>query len=133
MTRTLDYGNAIQSSPTIEQASAEQTFAPGGNVAQPFNPPLWIPTAHAQRLDIHGQTSGGVGLVALALVIQSRAGRLSRTVPLPFTMAGEAQGFVWGPTISTTTPNFAIGDVAELRVINNTGGAVAIRAAIFAK
>lgn len=133
MTRTLDYGNAIQSSPTIEQASAEQTFAPGGAVAQAFNPPLWIPTAHAHRIDLHGQTSGGVGAVALVLVIQARSGRLSRSLPLPFTLAGESQGFVFGPTISTTTPNFAIGDVAEVQVINNSPAPVAIRAAIFAK
>lgn len=131
MSRTLDYGLAIQSSPTIEQASAEGTFAAIPNVAQPFDPPLWIPTAHATRLDLYGRTSAGAAnTVALVLRVTTRGGRLTKDFPFPLPTAGEAHGFVFGPTLSVVTPNFAIGDVAELLILNNSGVVVDCRAAI---
>jgi len=126
MSRTIDFGNAVQASPTIEQAYAEQQFPNDGTTLQPFSPPLRIPTAHAKRIDVIGVSSAGPGTgLVLRVTVGGRRVALD-TVLIAFVSDNVPLGYVYGALL----PAQSIGDEAELLVVRNAAGASNVRAGL---
>jgi len=123
MSRTVDFGNAVQASPLIEQGYAEQQFPNAGATLQQFSPPLRIPTAHAKRIDITGVASSGPG-TGVALRVTSGGRRVSvDTVIIAFAADNVGQGYTYGALL----PTQPIGDEVEVLIVRNAAGATNVR------
>lgn len=124
MSRTTNFGDAVQALPAIEQAYSEQQFANLGTTLQSFSPPLRIPTAHAKRIDVVGVASAGPGTGLVLRVTVGGRRVLLDTVLIAFAADNVALGYVYGALL----PAQAIGDEAELLVVRNAAGASNVRA-----